>query len=79
MRAKHDPFCNHCVARFDHHCQFTQACVGNGNHVIFMNFLVVTILGQIFFAYMGFKCKYSSPSPSQAKILPFTPIPSRRS
>ncbi|BHF81700.1 nuclear receptor coactivator 5 [Sparganum proliferum] len=39
-RTKHCYRCDHCVHRFDHHCVWTNSCVGSGNHVTFLGYLL---------------------------------------
>ncbi|KAK4468290.1 hypothetical protein MN116_008441 [Schistosoma mekongi] len=38
-RAKHCSRCDNCIFRFDHHCVWTNCCVGGQNHGLFITFL----------------------------------------
>lgn len=40
LRSKHCPVCKRCVHRFDHHCPFINNCVGGGNYLYFILWMV---------------------------------------
>ena len=44
VRSKHCPVCEVCVGRFDHHCVWTNNCVGFRNIAVFYGFLACLAL-----------------------------------
>eukprot|EP00127_Corallochytrium_limacisporum_P001573 Clim_evm26s66 gene=Clim_evmTU26s66 len=51
IRSKHCKVCGHCVYRMDHHCTMTRNCVGIGNHLPFILFLYVELVGHVIVMY----------------------------
>lgn len=39
-----------CVARYDHHCPWTNNCIGAGNHKLFATYLLVSTIGSFAFS-----------------------------
>ena len=42
MRTKHCEDCGKCVRKYDHHCPWLEACIGERNHKFFWMFLLST-------------------------------------
>lgn len=58
LRAKHCKTCNHCVARFDHHCHWMDNCIGVNNHKWFVLLITLVYLGHIFWVKIVIYCMY---------------------
>ena len=54
---KHCYLCNKCVELWDHHCIWTNNCIGKENIKTFIAFLVFTLLNFVLNIYIGIYCK----------------------
>ena len=57
-RSKHCSVCRRCVLRFDHHCIWVNACVGEGNHRYFIGFLFVHTAFLVYGAWLLYGILY---------------------
>ncbi|EQC40894.1 hypothetical protein SDRG_01959 [Saprolegnia diclina VS20] len=51
-RSKHCTVCNVCVPRFDHHCGWLNACVGERNYKSFLAFIITNACFLLYGAYV---------------------------
>lgn len=57
LRSKHCKICDICVAKFDHHCPWTNNCVGANNHRLFFIYLFFSLLAVGMYIMETLKCK----------------------
>lgn len=46
-RSKHCQTCNHCIARFDHHCEWLGKCIGAKNYKVYLAFIFSVFLNLV--------------------------------
>jgi palmitoyltransferase len=54
VRSKHCGVCNKCTLRFDHHCSWTDTCVGQYNMKYFVRYIWILSIAQFFGIYLLF-------------------------
>ena len=47
-RSKHCQTCGHCVARFDHHCEWLGKCIGQANYRVYLVFIFSIFVSLVF-------------------------------
>lgn len=69
VRSKHCPVCDICIGKFDHHCVWTNNCVGFRNMAVFYSFLACLALDLCLTCWTcatNLYCKDSSATPIAA-------------
>ncbi|CAF0787998.1 unnamed protein product [Adineta ricciae] len=51
LRSKHCPMDGTCVAKFDHHCTWLDACIGGRNYIHFIRILTCATMGIFFWLH----------------------------
>lgn len=52
-RARHCYYCNRCVYRYDHHCQWVNNCIGINNNSLFFMFLFTLLILCVIVDYIA--------------------------
>ncbi|XP_046886158.1 palmitoyltransferase akr1 isoform X1 [Hypomesus transpacificus] len=55
---KHCKLCDVCVRDYDHHCLFLNCCVGQGNHRLFLVFILSMVTAHLFFVAVATRYLY---------------------
>ncbi|RMX42054.1 hypothetical protein pdam_00001352 [Pocillopora damicornis] len=54
IRAKHCRICGYCVPRSDHHCVWTNCCIGQHNHHSFLAAIITFVVTGLWGVYLSF-------------------------